>query len=218
MAARKPAIDKPTGVWDDIVYPIARRVTKGLVKSKVITNTTRVKANRAILDKAYIAQKAKTTTKPHRGTKKDAAASSLKADRYLKKQYNRSQRYSRISEGLSQREKAMTGYRSQGTLPFSPKVQDAGPLHSKKTVAVGSSYAKKNRPETIDKFSSGRSAFQSKISTVKPNNVAKGARRAGVVGGAAAGGFAAGRGNNVPKQKPKPKPSPKGRGGSTKKK
>lgn len=65
------AAKKPQGIWDDLVYPVAKYVLKKGVKSGVVKNTTRVSTNRAILDKATVAKTARQTGRSKASAKKD---------------------------------------------------------------------------------------------------------------------------------------------------
>lgn len=227
MAARKPAIDKPTGVWDDIVYPIARRVTKGLVKSKVIKNTTRVKVDRKVLDRgfaehrAFQAQRARGVSK---GKAKAAAREEIQMSRAKVRDANRIERGARGAEFVRSQAK----YSSTKMSSQKDAVKKGASVRSSKTgikgkeTVFGTQYGTSPRAGYQARIANRQSpAAKARKARERKENMIVGAGTAGILGASTAASYGAMKGIDkrlFSATKPKKvKTKSKGRGGSTKK-
>lgn len=207
MAAKKkkaPA-KKPKGIIDDVVIPVGKKVVAKAAKKIEESPQRAIPTDlRGAIDTASLLGTKKKAQKMVAGIVPEVT------DKATKKRLTQLQQFNIAEERLMRARKTLLRLPGGGKSGLNYKID--------KKIAGAS------RDIRTQQYIRGVTAREyeslphSTWSSANPYNVAKGARRAGVVGGAAAGGFAAGRGNNVPKQKPKPKPSPKGRGGSTKKK
>lgn len=173
---------KPQGFWDDIVYPIASKAMKKAVKSGKMKNTTRVKTNRAILDRAYVKNQAKTYKWNEGGVR-----GAMKVERDSVKNANRIQKYERNKAIAGAKVKARTSPFRGGPYDMTASYLNTG----KRTgIAMGSRRAKMDTTIAMPK---SRSEYGAKISGRKSKINKKSAAGYGT---AAAGGVFMGVGTS----------------------